>query len=104
MHANTPADVPARLEALGLLGGLPRAALHAQAAAALQLVLHLRRAPAGRVLDSVGLLVPSGRDRLVTVVPAWRAGDGAGPAAGRLARLLAERDTRSPAALTGAAS
>jgi pilus assembly protein CpaF len=104
MHANTPADVPARLEALGLLGGLPRAALHAQAAAALQLVLHLRRAPAGRVLDSVGLLVPSGRDRLVTVVPAWLAGEGAGPAAGRLARLLVERDTKPPAALTGAAS
>ena len=43
LHANTPADVPARLEALGLLGGLPRAALHAQVAAALQVVLQVRR-------------------------------------------------------------
>jgi pilus assembly protein CpaF len=103
LHANTPTDVPARLEALGLLGGLPRAALHAQAGAALQVVLHLRRVPAGRVLDSVGLLLPSGPARLVTVVPAWRAGAGPGPAAGRLARLLAERDTIPPVALAGPA-
>ena len=35
VHANSPAEVPARLEALAGLGGLDRAALHSQLAAAL---------------------------------------------------------------------
>lgn len=34
VHANSPAEVPARLEALGALGGLDRTALHSQLAAA----------------------------------------------------------------------
>lgn len=34
VHANSPAEVPARLEALAALGGLDRAALHSQLAAA----------------------------------------------------------------------
>src|SRR6185295_11654246 len=53
VHANAPADVPARLEALGLLGGVPRAALHAQLAAALQVVIQVRRAGGQRVVDEV---------------------------------------------------
>jgi pilus assembly protein CpaF len=96
MHANTPGDVPARLEALGLLGGLPRAALHAQAAAALQVVLHMRRTSAGRLLDSVGILAPIPPDGLVTVVPAWTRATGPGPGADALARLLTARDTPPP--------
>jgi pilus assembly protein CpaF len=94
LHANAPGDVPARLEALGLLGGLPRPVLHAQVAAALQVVLHLRRTAghAGRrILDGVCLLLPDGPQRLVTAVPAWERGRGPGPAAPVLARLLAER-------------
>ena len=79
LHANAPADVPARLEALGLLGGLPRAALHAQVVAALQVVLQVRRTDRGRVLESVGVLLPTGEQRLATVVPAWQRGRGAGP-------------------------
>jgi pilus assembly protein CpaF len=101
LHANAPADVPARLEALGLLGGLPRAALHAQVAAALQVVLHLRRTAGGRILDSVCLLLPAGPDRLVTAVPVWRHGVGPGPAAARLARMLTERGVPAPAVLAG---
>lgn len=99
MHANTPTDVPARLEALGLLGGLPRAALHAQVAAALQVVLHLRRTAGGRVLDEICLLLPMGPDRLVAAVPAWGRDRGAGPAAAPLARMLAARQVSPPAAL-----
>lgn len=34
VHANSPDEVPARLEALGALGGLDRSALHSQLAAA----------------------------------------------------------------------
>jgi pilus assembly protein CpaF len=99
LHANTPADVPARLEALGMLGGLPRAALHAQVVAALQVVLQVRRTDRGRVLESVGVLLPSGADRLATVVPAWRRGFGAGPGAPALVRLLLDRSVPAPAVL-----
>ena len=99
LHANAPADVPARLEALGLLGGLPRAALHAQVVAALQVVLQVRRTDRGRVLESVSVLLPAGEDRLATVVPAWRHRHGAGPGAAALARMLAVRGVPVPAAL-----
>ncbi|MFI6691563.1 TadA family conjugal transfer-associated ATPase [Streptomyces sp. NPDC050433] len=67
VHANTAADVPARLEALGTAAGLDRAALHSQLAAALSVVIHLVRDRAGRrriaevhVLerDAAGLVVP----------------------------------------------
>jgi pilus assembly protein CpaF len=96
LHANTAADVPARLEALGLLGGLPRAVLHAQVASALQVVLHLRRVAGRRVLDTICLLLPDGPDRLVAAVPAWRRDHGPGAAAPVLARLLAERGVAPP--------
>ncbi len=43
VHANSAADVPARLEALAALGGLGRAAVHAQIAAALHAIVHIRR-------------------------------------------------------------
>jgi pilus assembly protein CpaF len=99
LHANEPEDVPARLEALGLLGGLPRAALHAQVVAALQVVLQLRRGERGRVLESVSVLLPSGEQRLATVVPAWRRGRGAGPGAAALGRLLVGRGVAVPAVL-----
>ncbi|MFI1994617.1 TadA family conjugal transfer-associated ATPase [Actinoplanes sp. NPDC020271] len=99
LHANTAGDVPARLEALGLLGGLPRAALHAQVLAALQVVLQLRRTTNGRVLESVSVLVPSGESRLTTVVPAWERHSGAGAGAGLLGRMLLDRGVRVPPAL-----
>ncbi|MBI9115973.1 TadA family conjugal transfer-associated ATPase [Sanguibacter suaedae] len=43
LHANTAADVPARLEALGALAGMTRESLAAQALSALDAVVHLRR-------------------------------------------------------------
>ena len=99
LHANAPTDVPARLEALGLLGGLPRAALHAQVVAALQVVLQMRRTDRGRVLESISVLLPSGEQRLATVVPAWRRLRGAGPGAAALAGLLIARGVAVPAVL-----
>ncbi|MDR7279670.1 TadA family conjugal transfer-associated ATPase [Catenuloplanes atrovinosus] len=96
LHANAPADVPARLEALGIVGGLPRAALHAQVAAALQVVVHLRRGARGRVLDSISLLTADGPERLLATRTVWRRGHGPGPAAAELARLLGERDVPVP--------
>ncbi len=99
MHANTPADVPARLEALGLLGGLPRDALHAQVVAALRVVIHLHRERCGRVLDEVCVLVPHGSRRLVRAVGAWSRATGPGPGAEVLATLITDRGVACPAAL-----
>lgn len=57
VHANSPADVPARMEALAALGGLTRDALHSQLSAALQVILHMRRHPDGsRRLTQIALL------------------------------------------------
>ncbi|MFJ2084558.1 TadA family conjugal transfer-associated ATPase [Micromonospora chokoriensis] len=100
LHANTPSDVPARLEALGMLGGLPRAALHAQVTAALQVLFQVRRGDRGRVLESVCLLLPEGPERLVTVVPAWVRGSGLGLAARALGALLRERGVAVPPILS----
>ncbi|MGC4833146.1 TadA family conjugal transfer-associated ATPase [Micromonospora vinacea] len=100
LHANTPSDVPARLEALGMLGGLPRAALHAQVAAALQVLFQVRRGDQGRILESVCLLLPEGPERMVTVVPAWVRGSGLGLAARALGALLRERGVAVPPILS----
>ena len=79
IHANSVAQLPARLEALGALGQLDRHAVHSQVAAALQVALHLDRRPDGRrVLAEIGVFRP-GRDA-VRVLPAWR--HDAGPVEG----------------------
>lgn len=56
MHANSVTDVPARLEALGLLGGLSPQALARQAASAFNLVVHLKRTESGHQVDAVASL------------------------------------------------
>jgi pilus assembly protein CpaF len=86
LHANRPAEVPARLEALGVAAGLDRAAVHSQAAAALAVVVHLRRAPNGRRVDELGMVSRSGE--FVTVESAWRADGGSCPAADGLRDLV----------------
>ena len=53
LHANSPSEAPARLEALA---GLPRDALHSQLAAAVRVILHMRRTAAGRHLTEVAVL------------------------------------------------
>lgn len=73
LHANSPAEVPARLEALAALGGLTRDALHSQLAAAVQVVLHMRRGAGGtRQLAEIGVLE---RDAGVVVRRVWCAPD-----------------------------
>ena len=70
VHANSVLDVPARLEALAALGGLGRDACHAQGAAALRLVSHLRRDASGaRRVSELGLF-RRGASGLVEIVPA----------------------------------
>jgi len=88
LHANTAADVPARLEALAALAGLDRAAVAAQAVSAVDAVLHVRRVRHGpdagrRHLSEIGV-VGRDADGALSVVTALdvaadgrvRAGDG----------------------------
>jgi pilus assembly protein CpaF len=91
VHVNRAAELPARLEALGVAAGLDRAAVHSQAAAALSLVVHLRRGPRGRQVAEVAVV--RRRGEFVEVVPGWRADGGPAPARAELADLL---DCRVP--------
>ncbi|TQM06420.1 TadA family conjugal transfer-associated ATPase [Pseudonocardia kunmingensis] len=97
VHANSASEVPARMEALAAAGGLPRAALHSQLAAAVQVVLQMRKLPSGaRVLDTVGVL---GRDTdadAVTVRPVWTRREGWTAQRGAVAELLREREVAPP--------
>lgn len=71
VHANSPADVPARLEALAALGGLDRYAVHAQIAAALHAVIHVRRDLGGtRRITAVHVLSRASGSGLVHTEPA----------------------------------
>jgi len=94
LHANSAADVPARVEALAMAAGLPRAAAHSQLASAVDLVVHLRRDSEGiRSLAELALLRRGG-DGLVATWPAVTFSDGRtreGPAADELAALLERR-------------
>ncbi|MFI0354409.1 TadA family conjugal transfer-associated ATPase [Actinomadura sp. 9N407] len=71
LHANTAADVPARLEALACAAGLSREAVHSQLAAALDIVIHLVRDPDGgrRRIAEIRLLERA-PDGLIAAAPA----------------------------------
>jgi pilus assembly protein CpaF len=56
LHANSAADVPARIAALALAAGLDSGGAHAQLAVGIAAVLHLRRSPTGRILESINVL------------------------------------------------
>lgn len=95
LHANSAADVPARVEALALAAGLGREAAHSQFASGVDVVVHLRRRDGRRVLTEIA--VPCrGADGLVRMETAFSvAADDvvvAGHASDRLEALLgAER-------------
>lgn len=77
VHANSIEEVPARLEALAVLGGLNREALHSQLAAAVDVVVVMRRGRDGkRRVQQIGVL--EGNPVVPSVV--WDAD--AGPADG----------------------
>jgi pilus assembly protein CpaF len=67
VHANSAADVPARLEALALAAGLGREAVHSQVAAAVDAVIHVSRGEQGvRRVEEVAVPV-RGADGLVAM-------------------------------------
>jgi pilus assembly protein CpaF len=87
LHANAPADVPARLAALGALAGMDARATDLHAAAAFQAVIHLEKTSAGRRVTEIAILradegsrsarlrvraaLRVGADGRVEVGPAW---------------------------------
>lgn len=91
VHANSAAEVPARLEALGALGGLPRGALHSQLAAAIQVVVHVGRGTRGRRVEEIAVLRRDAAG-LLGALPAWHVERGAGSGAPELGDLLAGGD------------
>lgn len=94
VHANSAAEVPARLEALAALGGLDRAALHSQLAAAVQVVLQVGRDSAGRRRLTEIAVLNRGPDGWVGTRTAWHADRGFCSGAETLAALLDTRSTR----------
>lgn len=93
LHANSAADVPARVEALALTAGLGRAAAHSQLSSALDLVLHVvrDRATGHRRLGEIAVLVRDDGGWVRTEVAVAFGGDGrlqAGPGSRRLLDLL----------------
>lgn len=91
VHANSSSEVPARLEALAALGGLDRAALHSQLAAAVRVVLHVSRDGSGvRRLAEIAVLDRSASG-VVAATTAWRVERGFTDGSEALRRLLDER-------------
>lgn len=77
VHANSAADVPARLEGLALAAGMPLPAVHSQMAAALEVVVHCIRGRDGRRLVSEVAVLVADRDGRVATAPAVTfSGDG----------------------------
>jgi pilus assembly protein CpaF len=77
LHANAAAEVPARLEALGSSAGMSSAAVAAQAAAAFDAVLHVRREGGRRYVAEVAAVGRSASGGLVVRPAAGWDGHGA---------------------------
>ena len=90
LHANSAADVPARVEALALAAGLGREATHAQLGSALDVVVHLERCGGRRLLREVAVPVRAA-DGWVAVQTAVRFDDDGHARRGPAAPLLAAR-------------
>lgn len=72
LHANRPADVPSRVEALCASAGVDRRSAHSQLAAALDTVVHLaRRADGSRFVSEVAE-IEQRPDGFVSCRPVWR--------------------------------
>ena len=94
VHANSVRDVPARLIALAALAAMPAETLLAQAASALDLLIHVGRDSTGRrQLQQVALWQrQAGRPPELV----WSVTGGLGPAADELRKRLTEHGLPSP--------
>ncbi|MDQ3504946.1 MAG: TadA family conjugal transfer-associated ATPase [Actinomycetota bacterium] len=69
VHANSPVEVPARLEALAAMGGLDRAGVHSQMSAGLDALVHVTRTSQGRTVSQIAEIVLGGQE--IRVRPVW---------------------------------
>lgn len=67
LHANSLADVAARLETIGLIAGLPPDALARQVRSGIDLVVHLERGLDGQRTATLGHVALDARERLVVL-------------------------------------
>lgn len=75
IHANSAADVPARIEALGLQAGLGREAIHALLAAGVAVAIHLERDSSGlRVVQGIHVFALDAHMRVVARAALVRVG------------------------------
>ena len=89
IHANTAADVPARLTALGALAGMGQDAVRLQAASALDVVVHVERLNNGRTVSCIGVLDDSAAGLVVgSALDIYGGAVRAGPAWPKLAERL----------------
>ncbi|MDQ1689213.1 MAG: pilus assembly protein CpaF [Frankiaceae bacterium] len=92
VHANEPAQLPSRVEALAGAAGLPREAAHSQLGAAVDLVVHLARRPSGERGVAEVAVLSRGPSGLVEVVTAMRSDASGrllpGPGAAQLRSVL----------------
>lgn len=90
IHANSAASVPARLAALAALAGMEAAPLALQAANALDVVVHVIRAGAGRTVSEIGVVEMAPNGELVVKTALARNGPTTerGPAWATLATKL----------------
>jgi pilus assembly protein CpaF len=70
VHANSASDVPARLEALGLLASVDRLSIHALITSGLSVVVHVARESGRRVIESINVLRIKS-DGSSSFEPAW---------------------------------
>jgi pilus assembly protein CpaF len=94
VHANSPAEVPARLEALAAAAGMDRAALHSQLAAAVRVVVHIARGRSGRRTVTEIATLAAGADGRVRAMTAWHLAAGFGCGIDRLRDHFAEAANR----------
>lgn len=71
LHANSPADVVARFEALGALAGMSPEAVRSQLTSSVRVVLHVQRLPAGRRLSEIGVIVREAGRLVVRPAVCW---------------------------------
>ena len=69
VHANSPIEVPARLEALAAMGGVDRAAAHSQMAAGLDAIVHVSRVGTRRIVSQIAEIERGGS--VLRVRPVW---------------------------------
>lgn len=90
LHANSPAAVPARIEALALAAGMSREAVQAQLHSAVDVVVHMKRQAGRRFVSELGVIErdPSAGVRVETAVRFDGPAVEEGPGAPQLVELL----------------